>query len=59
MGSAVRRPTYTDVLRVTEFRAIWLADVQSLVGDQVARVALTVLIFARTGSAALTGSPTP
>ena len=52
---AVRRPTYTDVLRVPEFRAIWLADVQSLVGDQIARVALTVLVFARTGSAALTG----
>ena len=55
MGSAVRRPTYTDVLRVTEFRAIWIADVQSLVGDQIARVALTVLVFASTGSAALTG----
>jgi len=52
---AVRRPTYTDVLRAPEFRAIWLADVQSLVGDQIARVALTVLVFARTGSAALTG----
>lgn len=52
---AVRRATYTDVLRVREFRAIWLADVQSLVGDQIARVALTVLVFARTGSAALTG----
>jgi len=52
---AVRRPTYTDVLRVTEFRAIWIADVQSLVGDQIARVALTVLVFARTGSAVLTG----
>lgn len=55
VGSAVQRPTYTDVLRVTEFRAIWIADVQSLVGDQIARVALTVLVFARTGSAALTG----
>jgi zinc transporter ZupT len=55
VGSAVQRPTYTDVLRVTEFRAIWAADVQSMVGDQVARVALTVLIFTRTGSAALTG----
>src|SRR4029078_12275332 len=52
---AVRRPTYTDVLRAPEFRAIWLADVQSLVGDQIARVALTVLVFARTGSAGLTG----
>jgi hypothetical protein len=55
VGSAVQRPTYGDVLRVTEFRAIWIADVQSLVGDQIARVALIVLVFAQTGSAALTG----
>jgi MFS family permease len=55
VDTAVRRPTYTDVLRVAEFRAIWIADVQSLVGDQIARVALTVLVFTRTGSAVLTG----
>ncbi|WP_460868689.1 MFS transporter [Rhodococcus aerolatus] len=33
-----------------EFRWLWLADVQSLLGDQVARVALSVLVFSRTGS---------
>jgi hypothetical protein len=42
--------TFRSVLRVREFRALWLADVQSLLGDQLARVALSVLIFERTGS---------
>lgn len=37
--------------RVREFRAIWAAEVVSVAGDQLARVALTVLVFARTGSA--------
>lgn len=55
LGHAARRPTFTDVLRVTEFRALWLADLQSIAGDQIARVALSVLVFARTGSAGLTG----
>jgi hypothetical protein len=39
---------------VAEFRALWLADVQSQLGDQLARVALSVLVFARTGSAVIT-----
>jgi len=34
---------------------LWLADVLSLLGDQLARVALAVLVFGRTGSALLTG----
>ncbi|WP_214403634.1 MFS transporter [Pseudonocardia lacus] len=41
------------VLAVAEFRAIWLAELLSLVGDQLARVALAVLVFGRTGSASL------
>jgi MFS family permease len=49
------RVTYRDVLAVREFRAMWLADVLSFMGDQFARVALAVLVFDRTGSAALTG----
>jgi MFS family permease len=49
-----RRATFRDVLTVPEFRAIWLAQAQSLVGDQLARVALSVLVFDRTGSPALT-----
>lgn len=41
-------------MAVPRFRALWLAQAQSLAGDQLARVALSVLVFGRTGSAALT-----
>lgn len=40
------------VFRVTGFRAIWAAELFSVAGDQLARVALAVLVFGRTGSAA-------
>jgi MFS family permease len=40
------------VLRCREFRAVWLAELLSVAGDQLARVALAVLVFGRTGSAA-------
>jgi MFS family permease len=43
------------VLRVREFRALLLAEVLSVAGDQVARVALALVVFGRTSSAALTG----
>lgn len=43
------------VFAVAEFRALWSAQLLSLAGDQLARVALAVLVFRRTGSAALTG----
>ncbi|HEV2887615.1 MAG TPA: MFS transporter, partial [Jatrophihabitans sp.] len=46
--------SFIDVLRVPEFRVIWLADAQSQAGDQLARVALSVLVFDRTSSALLT-----
>jgi predicted MFS family arabinose efflux permease len=46
--------TFLDALRVPEFRVLWLADAQSLAGDQLARVALSVLVFERTSSALLT-----
>ena len=49
-----RRVTFRDVLTVPRFRALWLAQAQSLAGDQLARVALSVLVFGKTGSAALT-----
>jgi MFS family permease len=45
---------FRDVFRVAEFRAVWAADLLSVAGDQVTRVALSVLVYARTGSAALT-----
>jgi predicted MFS family arabinose efflux permease len=52
MASETDRPaTLRATLAVGEFRAIWLAEFQSVLGDQSARVALSVLVFARTGSA--------
>jgi len=38
---------------VGEFRALWLAQVLSVAGDQLARVALTLLVFDRTRSSLL------
>lgn len=40
------------VFRVPEFRVIWAAELFSITGDQLARVALAVLVYGRTGSAA-------
>jgi MFS family permease len=51
---ASERVTFAAVLRVREFRVLWLADAQSAIGDQLARVALSVLVFERTESAVLT-----
>jgi MFS family permease len=44
---------FRDVFAVAEFRALWLAQLLSIIGDQFARVALTVLVFDRTRSALL------
>ena len=44
--------TLSDVLRVREFRWLWCAEVLSVAGDQLARVALAVLVHGRTGPAA-------
>jgi predicted MFS family arabinose efflux permease len=41
------------VFGVTEFRSLWLAQLLSVVGDQLARVALTILVYDRTHSAFL------
>jgi MFS family permease len=45
------RPTFHEVFAVREFRALWLAQLLSVAGDQLARVAMTVLVFDRTHSA--------
>ncbi len=45
--------TFRGTLAVREFRAIWLAELQSVFGDQLARIALSVLVFERTNSASL------
>ena len=52
--SPSRRTTFRDVFADGEFRAIWLAEFASIAGDQFARVALTVIVFQRTGSPLLT-----
>ena len=44
---------YRQVFAVAEFRALWAAQVLSVGGDQLARVALTVLVYAHTGSTLL------
>jgi MFS family permease len=46
--------TLRALLHNRTFVALLAADIQSVVGDQIARVALSVLVFERTGSAAAT-----
>jgi len=46
--------TYRDVLAIREFRGLWSAQALSHAGDQVAQVAIAVLVYAKTGSAFLT-----
>jgi MFS family permease len=45
--------TFRDVFAVREFRWLWVAHVLSVAGDQLARVALVVLVYDRTASAGL------
>lgn len=45
---------FRDVLRVPAFLAMYIAETQSSVGDQLARVALSVLVYSDTNSAAAT-----
>jgi MFS family permease len=47
------RSTFSQVFRVPEFRALWTAQILSVAGDQLARVAITLLVFSQTGSALL------
>ena len=53
MPEQATRATYRDVFAISEFRALWSAQLTSVAGDQLARVALTVLVYARTASALL------
>lgn len=39
------------VLAVAEFRALWVAEAVSIAGDQLAKVALALVVYHRTGSA--------
>ena len=47
------RARYGDIFRIREFSAVFVAHVASMLGDIVAQVALTVLVYQRTRSPAL------
>jgi MFS family permease len=49
-GEVRGRATFGQIFAVGEFRALWAAQVLSVAGDQLARVALTLLVFDRTHS---------
>src|SRR3954454_6651385 len=51
---AERPATFGDALRVREFRAIFAAQLFSELGDQLARVALSVLVYRASNSPLLT-----
>src|SRR3954469_20935460 len=51
-----RRVTFRDVLANREFRAMYFAQALSLTGDQLARIAVAVLVFAHSQSALLTAA---
>jgi len=55
-GGAVASRGFLGVLGVSEFRWLWLAAAGSVLGDQLARVALAVLVFDRTASAGATAA---
>ncbi len=46
--------SYLDLFAFGEFRALWSSQVLSYVGDQIAQVAVAVLVYSRTGSPWLT-----
>ncbi|MFC4591829.1 MFS transporter [Sphaerisporangium corydalis] len=48
--SAERQATYSEVFAIGEFRALWVGQCLSLLGDQLAQVALALLVFERTRS---------
>jgi MFS family permease len=56
MGEADRQGSarYRDVFGVAEFRALFAAQLVSVAGDQLARLALSILVFDRTHSPAWT-----
>ncbi|HEV7209137.1 MAG TPA: MFS transporter, partial [Mycobacteriales bacterium] len=47
------QPTFRGVLRNREFRGLWLAQITSSIGDQLAKIALAILVYHRTNSALL------
>jgi MFS family permease len=55
-GAVPPRATFRDVLAVSEFRSLWFSEVLSVVGDRLALVALTLFVYAKTGSPVLTAA---
>jgi predicted MFS family arabinose efflux permease len=55
-ASAPGRARYREVLGVAEFRTIFVANIVSMLGNVVAAVALTVLVYEQTHSPALAAS---
>ena len=55
MGILTRAAALGGPLRVPAFRRLWLAQLVSELGDWAARLALSYLVYERTGSAALAG----
>jgi MFS family permease len=49
-----RAASYRAVFAIREFRALWWAQVVSYLGDQVAQVAIAILVYTKTGSPELT-----
>ena len=49
-STPARQATFRDVFAVREFRALWASQLLSEVGDRLTLVALTLLIYTRTGS---------
>src|SRR5437660_4154958 len=49
-GAVPPRATFRDVFAVREFRALWFSEILSVAGDRLALVALTLLVYHRTGS---------
>ena len=54
-GTVPPRATFREVVAVRAFRAVWFSQVLSVTGDRLALVALTLLVFDRTGSPLLSG----
>ncbi|MBB4677360.1 MFS transporter [Crossiella cryophila] len=54
MFDVSRQGGFVAAFGIAEFRALWLAELQSVIGDQLAKVALSLLVFERTRSPLLT-----
>ncbi|MDQ3422082.1 MAG: MFS transporter [Actinomycetota bacterium] len=56
VGSERTTLRYRDLFRDSEFTGLWIADVLSLAGSYVAKLAIAALVFQRTGSPGLTAA---